>query len=239
MRGEAGTGLQGQLQSERLHVGQDLSTEAQGEVRVAGEGEGDLEVEVEVDDAFEVAVAGEEGSAGEVEVPFYDLTQGPLDPEARGHVRIRGHLIAEPKLAEYAVAQGKSPDQNAPPFATVRLLLPTPEFAVPNEGRYIAARVLVSQGSERQDGADIVEGVLRPLPEELINPLFGGHEAPEGNKGGLLLDAGEQPQSSDLAIDLALTLLAAFLALMAWRNAFGAVSQEESATPKEPENARA
>lgn len=178
-------------------------------------------------------------NSGEVEVPFYDLTQGPLDPEARGHVRIRGHLIAEPKLAEYAVAQGKSPDQNAPPFATVRLLLPTPEFAVPNEGRYIAARVLVSQGSERQDGADIVEGVLRPLPEELINPLFGGHEAPEGNKGGLLLDAGEQPQSSDLAIDLALTLLAAFLALMAWRNAFGAVSQEESATPKEPENARA
>jgi hypothetical protein len=163
------------------------------------------------------------------EVPFYDLTKDPLGDEVSGRVRVRGHLLAEPKLIEYAVAEGENPDQNSPPHATVRLFLPTPDFAVPNEGRYLAARVLTSQGSTRQDGADVVEGSLRPLPDELVRPLFGGNPAPEGSNQGMLLDAAETASSGDVAMDIGLTLLAAFLALMAWRNAF---AREEEAAPE-------
>ena len=54
----------------------------------------------------------------EADIPFHDLTEGPLPEDLRGRVRVRGHLVSEPKLDEYAVAQGESPDQNAPPSCT-------------------------------------------------------------------------------------------------------------------------
>ena len=163
------------------------------------------------------------------DLPFYDLTEGPLPNEATGRVRVRGHLISEPKLDEYAVAKGGRPDQNEAPLATVRLFLPTPEFAIPNEGRYLAARVMTADGAERQNGADLVEGVLRPLPQELVLPIFGGHEPPEGSQEGWLLDAGDRLDASDIAIDIALCLLAAVLALMSWLSAFAREGEEASA----------
>jgi hypothetical protein len=166
---------------------------------------------------------------GASEVPFYDLTEGPLPDEATGRVRVRGHLLAEPKLDEYAVEKGGMPDQNSPPLAVVRLFLPTAEFAIPNEGRYLAARVLVAQGSERQSGADVVEGTLRPLPPELIAPIFGGQTPPPESQEGWLLDGGDQVSAQDVYVDIALAFLAGLLALMSWRSAFG---RPEEAAPE-------
>ena len=71
-----------------------------------------------------------------------------------------------------------------------------------------------------ENGADLIEGVLRPLPQELVIPVFGGHEPPEGSQQGWLLDAGDQLDGKQIAIDVTLCLLAALLALMSWRGAF-------------------
>ena len=168
--------------------------------------------------------------SGAADVPFYDLTQGPLPDDAAGRVRVRGHLLAEPKLDEYAVEKGGMPDQNSPPLAVVRLFLPTAEFAIPSEGRYLAARVLVAQGSERQNGADVVEGTLRPLPPELIEPIFGGQSPPPESREGWLLDAGDQVSAQDVYLDVALAFVAALLALMSWRSAFGREDETKTAT---------
>jgi hypothetical protein len=138
--------------------------------------------------------------------------------------------VAEPKLNEYAVAKGDRPNQNEVPLATVRLFLPTAEFAIPNEGRYLAARVITAEGSERQDGADLIEGVLRPLPDELVLPIFGGHEPPAGTQQGWLLDGGDKLDAKRIAIDLALCLFAALLALMAWRSALARDEGEDEST---------
>ena len=164
------------------------------------------------------------------EPPSYDLTQDPLPEDAAGFVELRGHLNMETHLDEYRVAAGDQPDQNAPADFELRLLLPTPELAVPADTRFVVARVPKANPAARDQGVDVVRGELKALPGELAAPLFGG-QVPDIELRGVLLDGAAQAEASSTSaswFDLGLGLLAALMGLLALR---GAWPREDESVP--------
>lgn len=153
-------------------------------------------------------------------VVTYDITQDPLPDTATGYVEIRGHLNMDTHLDEYAVRADERPDQNAPADFELRLLLPTPELAVPGDTRFVVARVPKTKPARRDQGVDVVRGELKPMGLELAAPLFGG-QLPAHEIRGVLLDAAAQEQHASSALfDLGLALLAAIMGLFALRGAW-------------------
>jgi hypothetical protein len=125
----------------------------------------------------------------EIEEPrLVDLRSEEAENGLRGAVMVTGFFREEWTMAEFAVAEGALPQQDAPAEAVLVPLLGVEEEAVPLRGAVVVARV--RPGREKEGGVQTVHGRARALEPEILSALLqaSGVVAPSGVEG-VLVDA--------------------------------------------------
>jgi hypothetical protein len=117
-----------------------------------------------------------------------DLRSEDAPVGLRGPVVVTGFLRDEWTMAEFAVAEGALPQQDAPAEAVLVPLLGVEEGAVPLRGAVIVARV--PPGRERAAGPQTLHGRARALEPEIMSAFVqaSGVAAP-AELEGVLVDA--------------------------------------------------
>lgn len=146
---------------------------------------------------------------------FCDLTRESLPADPPRYLAVQGYFHPEWKIDEYAVPQGRRPDQSAPAEAVLVPFLGTREPLVTQSGAIVVARVEPDRRFE--DAAVILRGEVKPIARELLLTLVQPEDEPSAAKlSGLLLDTLVRPESRDAWMSFATTFLALFLACVAY-----------------------
>jgi hypothetical protein len=123
-----------------------------------------------------------------------DLRTQEVPPGLRGPVEVIGFFRDEQSLAEYAVAEGALPQQDAPAQALLVPLLGVEEGPVPLREAVLVVRT--RPGPEQAPGVQTVHGHARALEPELLAAFVqaSGVAAPAGLVG-VVVDAVAEPQT--------------------------------------------
>lgn len=121
-----------------------------------------------------------------------DLRTQEVPPGLRGPVAVTGFFRDEWTMAEYAVAEGALPQQDAPAEALLVPLLGVEEGAAALRGAVIVVRV--RPGQEKAAGVQTVHGRARGLEPEILAAFVqaSGVAAPAGIEGVLVDAVGER-----------------------------------------------
>lgn len=154
--------------------------------------------------------AAQMGATSVDEPRLHDLTLGQIPPGTRGPATVRGYLHADWIVDEYAVADGKRPDQTRRAPVVLVPLLGIREGAIGPDDTIVVARV--TRGTESRTARVDLTGTLEPLHPQLLDTVVKAAGGPGGaGLHGVLLDTLDRPDPQKAWISTALVVVCAAL----------------------------
>lgn len=142
--------------------------------------------------------------------PTFDLASAPLPDDPPQYVAVTGWFRGQWRLGEYAVPEGKLPDQSRRADAVLVPFVGSREDDVVHGGSIVVARVRDDEVVDRSEPTTI-RGRVEPLADELLHTLV-QVSAEGGAARGVLLDTLAAPQRREVWTNLAIAAIVALVA---------------------------